>query len=42
MEKGCYGCWSGGRRASGVAAASEPVAKHKRVWFGYAGPFGST
>lgn len=31
MEKGCYGCWSGGGRASGVVAASEPAAKHKGV-----------
>jgi hypothetical protein len=42
VEEGCYSCWSDGGRASGVVAASEPVAKHGGCGFGYAGPFGST
>lgn len=39
MEEWCYSCWSDGGRASGVVAASEPVAKHERVWFWICGPF---
>lgn len=38
MEEGSHSCWSDGGRASGVAA-SEPVAKHERVWFWIRGPF---